>query len=69
MELVESWATMWDLSNMFEGVEEQPSRAISVEGIQRLFGATPVEQIQRLVPIAFDSRVNLALLVLAKKPY
>lgn len=57
MELVESWATFMDMSNKFEGLEGQP------------FGATTVERVQKLVPMAFDSRANSALLVLAKKPY
>ena len=54
MELVESWATIMDLSNNFEGVP---------------FGAATVERVQRLVPMAFDSRANSALLALAEKPY
>ena len=57
MELVESWATIIDMSNIFEGLEGQP------------LGAATLERLQRLVPMAFDSRANSALLVLAKKPY
>ncbi|KAM0803710.1 heterokaryon incompatibility protein-domain-containing protein [Usnea florida] len=54
MELVESWVTMTDMPNVFEGLP---------------FGAATVERLQRLVPMAFDSRANSALLVLAKKRY
>ena len=57
MELVESWATLMDISEKFEGVEYQPRRAAMLG------------QIQRLLPMAFDSRANLALLALAEKPY
>lgn len=57
MELVQSWATFMDMSNSFEGIEHQP------------MGAAALERIQRLVPMALDSRANSALLALAQKPY
>ena len=57
MELVESWAPFIDIPNWFEGIEDQP------------LGAAMVERIQRLVPMALDSRANSALLALAEKPY
>ena len=57
MELVESWATFIDMPNKFEGIGEQP------------MGAAMLEPVQRLVPLALDSRANSALLALAEKPY
>ena len=57
IELVESWVTFMDNPNKFEGIEDQPLRAAMVE------------RIQRLVPLALDSRANSALLALAEKPY
>ena len=57
MELVESWATFMDMPNNFEGIGEQR------------MGAAMLEPVQRLVPMALDSRANSALLALAEKPY
>ena len=57
MELVESWATFMDNLNEIEGSVRQPIRAAILE------------QVQKLVPLALDSRAKSALLTLAKKPY
>ena len=57
MELVESWATFMDMSNKFGVSVYQPIRAAMLE------------QVQKLVPMAFDSRANSALLALAGRTY
>ena len=57
MELVQSWATFMDSSDSFEGIGHLP------------MGAAALGRIQKLVPMALDSRANSALLALAEKPY
>ena len=46
-----------DLSNKFEGPRDWP------------WEAAMLEPLQMVVPVALDSRANLALLALAEKPY
>lgn len=57
MELVQSWATFQDIPNPFEEIGGQP------------FGAAMLEPVRKIVPLALDSRANLALHALADRPY
>ena len=57
MELIESWATFMAIPNPFEALGNQP------------FGAAMLEPIKEYVPMALDSRVNLALQALGNRLY
>lgn len=57
MELVETWATFEHIPDPFGELGDQP------------FGAAMLEPIKRVVPWALNSRANLALQALAKRPY
>lgn len=57
MELVESWATFHDIPNPFKELEGQA------------FRAAMLGPIQKYVPMALNSRANLALQALADRPY